>query len=285
MKGATMKEDDAVSKKNYVVITGGSKGLGYELAKVFARNEYDLILVARNKDDLARTAAKLEDKYGIKCFVFACDLSKITEVDKFYREVINQRLKVSILINNAGFGHWGKFEEMDPDLQVEMLNLNITGLSHLTRLFVEDMIKNGFGKVLNVSSIASFVPTPFTASYAASKTYVKYFSLALDYELRDKNVRVSTLCSPDFYSGFQKRAGNPNLKIKGPYTGTAEKIAEITFSQFMKNKTIIKPYTFFGKLMYYLENYVPIPESLKIEARKSIVENDYMAKNKGTLHS
>ena len=280
-----MRKSSSISKKNYVVITGGTKGLGYALAKVFARNGYDIILVARGKDDLARTAVKLEEDYNVKCYTFAYDLSNIIEVDKFFRDIKSLELKVSILVNNAGFGHWGKFDKMDPDMQVEMLNLNITSLSHLTRLFVEDMIKDGFGKVLNVSSVASFVPTPFTASYAASKTFVKYFSLALDYELRDKNVRVSTLCSPDFYSGFQKRAGNPDLKIKGPYTGTAEKIAEITFRQFMNDKTIIKPYSLWGKVTYYLENYVPIPEGIKIRARKSVVENDYMAKNKDPLRS
>lgn len=272
-----MKSDKG-NKSKYVVITGGSKGLGYELAKLFARAQYNLILVARGEDDLARVSMELEEKHGITCHTFAYDLSIMTEINKFYQELKGLGLEVSILINNAGFGYWGKFDNMDPDMQIEMLNLNITGLSHLTRLFVSDMVKNGFGKVLNVSSIASFTPTPFCTTYSASKTYVKYFSLALDYELRNKNVRVSTLCSPDFLSGFQKRAGNPDLIPKGPYVSTGERIADIAFRQFMKNRKVITPYSVFGKITYYVENYVPLPEGIKIRIRKWIVEKDYVAK-------
>jgi len=266
------------STKKHVVITGGSKGLGYEFARLFAEDKYNLILVARDKNGLAKASGELEKRYGVKCYTFAYDLSVMAEIDSFYKEVKNAGLEVSILINNAGFGYWGKFEEMDPNSQIEMLNLNVTGLSHLTRLFVKDMIDSGFGKVLNVSSIASFIPTPFCSTYSASKTYVKYFSRALDYELRSKNISVSTLYSPDFLSGFQQRAGNPDLELKGPYTGTAEKIASIAFMQFMKNEKEIKPYSIFGKFTCFIENHFPIPESAKIMSRKSIVENNYIAK-------
>lgn len=273
-----MKITDKGKKATYVVITGGSKGLGYEFAKLFAGEQHNLILVARGEHELKRVSRELEETHGIKCHTFAYDLSIMTEIDKFYREIKQLDLEVSILINNAGFGYWGKFDEMDPAMQVEMLNLNITGLSHLTRLFINDMIRNGFGKVLNVSSIASFTPTPFCSTYSASKTYVKYFSLALDYELKNKNVRVSTLCSPDFLSGFQERAGNPDLIPKGPYIGTAEGIANIAFKQFMKNRKLITPYSLFGKITYYVENYFPLPEGIKINIRKWIVEKDYLAK-------
>jgi len=264
-------------KNSYVVITGGSKGLGLELAKRFAREGFNLVMVARNKKDLERASKEIGQKHGVKCLTFSYDLSIMSEIDDFYKELKKSRLDVPILINNAGFGYWGKFERMDPKMQIEMLNLNITGLSHLTLLFASDMIKRGSGKILNVSSIASFTPTPFCSTYSASKTYVKYFSQALDYELRDRNVRISTLCSPDFLSGFQKRAGNPDLKLTGPYTGTAEKIADIAFMKFMKNKKVITPYSAFGKIAYFVENYVPLPYAIRIRIRKSIVENNYMA--------
>ncbi len=262
----------------YVVITGGSKGLGYEFAKLYAREQFSLILVARDENELTKVAKELEKEHGIRCRTFAYNLSDMGEIDRFYKVTKEKNLEVSILINNAGFGYWGKFDEMDPDMQIEMLNLNIIGLSHLTRLFVNDMIKSGSGKILNVSSIASFTPTPFCSTYAASKTYVKYFSQALDYELRDKNISVSTLCSPDFLSGFQKRAGNPNLIPKGPYVGTAEGVAKVAFKQFMKNKRVITPYSFLGLITCYLENHVPMPDGIKINIRKWIVEKEYMAK-------
>jgi len=261
-----------------VVITGGSKGLGYEFAKLYAREKFNLILVARDEKELTKIARKLEKNHGITCHTFAYDLSDMGEIDKFHQETKEKNLEVSILINNAGFGYWGKFDRMNPDMQIQMLNLNITGLSHLTRLFVSDMIKRGFGKILNVSSIASFTPTPFCATYSASKTYVKYFSQALDYELRNKNIRVSTLCAPDFLSGFQERAGNPNLIPKGPYVGTAEGVAGIAFKQFKKNKKVIQPYSLWGLLTAYLENVVPLPQGIKINIRKWIVEKEYMAK-------
>lgn len=275
-----MGKSDENCKSKYVAITGGSKGLGYELAKLFAKEKYNLILVARDKDDLARASKELAERHGITCHTFSYDLSNLAEIDSFYEELKRRGLEVSILVNNAGFGYWGGFDDMDPAMQIEMLGLNITGLSHLTRLFVGDMVKSGFGKVLNVSSIASFTPTPFCSTYAASKTYVKYFSLALDYELRDKNVRVSTLCSPDFLSGFQKRAGNPGLIPKGPYVGTAEGIAAIAFRQFMKNRRVITPYSLFGKITCFVENNLPLPEGIKIRIRKRIVEKDYVAKEK-----
>ncbi len=144
-----MRNSDKFKKDKYVLITGGSKGLGYELAKLFAKEKYNLILIARGESELARASKELEENYKIKCHPLAYDLSDMTEIDKLYQELKEKNLEVSILINNAGFGYWGKFEEMDANRQIEMLNLNITGLSHLTHLFRNNeqmLIKNIFLK-------------------------------------------------------------------------------------------------------------------------------------------
>ncbi len=273
-----MENMSQYKKDRYVLITGASKGLGYELAKLFAQQHYNLILVARGEKELKRVSAELEEKYNIESHSFACDLSVLSEIDKLYQSIMDKQFKVSMLINNAGFGYWGKFEEIGTDRQIEMLNLNITGLTHLTRLFITDMLSSGFGKILNISSIASFSPIPFVSTYAASKSYVTNFSRALNHEFKSKNIKVSVSCPPDFISGFQEAAGNPDLVPKGPYFGTAAGVAKITFDQFMKNKEIITPYTFFGKLVYYAENYAPIPDTLIIMLKKWIVEKDYVLK-------
>ena len=149
---------EEIQKGKYVVITGASGGIGYELAKVFAQNEFNLILVARSTDRLQKIGEDFTNQYNIRVFAFAYDLSVVNEIDAFYNEVKSRKLDVSILINNAGFGYWGPFELFDPTRQVKMLNLNVTGLTHLTRLFVKDMVEAGFGKIMNVASVAAFQP-------------------------------------------------------------------------------------------------------------------------------
>ena len=266
-----MKNLDDVKNDHYVLITGASGGIGYEMAKVFAENGFHLILVARSEDKLQQIAREFEEEYAIQAHGFACDLSLTGEIDKLYKKLKANNLNLCMLVNNAGFGYWGHFEEMEPDNQIEMLELNVVGLTYFTRLVVKDMIANGFGKILNVASIAAFQPIPYAASYAATKSYVLSFSLALDAEVKEKNVRVSALCPPDVESGFQKTAGQPGFKPTGIYASSAEHVAQVAYAEFMENKPMIRPWKLPAKCIMFFDRFMP--KQVGIEVSKFILKS------------
>lgn len=241
----------------YVLATGATSGIGYAIAEVFAKNGFNMFLVARNESKLSKIAEEFNKKYKVSCKFFPCDLSVIEEINRLYAYLVKNRLEVFILINNAGFGYWGYFHQFDPIRQIQMINLNVTGLTHLTRLLVADMIKMGFGKILNVSSFAGLQPMGLLSTYAATKTYVLYFSQGLDMELEEKNISVSVLCPPNVKTNFQKVAGNPDYESPGFMCMSAEDVANITYRQFLKNKKIIKPWKPALKIMMLISSLLP----------------------------
>ena len=235
----------------YVLITGASGGIGLELARIFAKNRFNLILTARSKDKLEKISKDFMDEYKIKVCYFTRDLSKKEEVYSLYSEIKENKLDVDILINNAGFGYWGYLGEQDEEKLADMVNLNITALTLLTRLFLSLMQKKGFGKILNVASIAAFFPLPYASVYGATKAYVKSFSEGLHEEYKDRGIQVSVLCPPDVKTGFQEAAGFGHYEPAGVFSNTIDKVAEIAFNDFMKNKTVIKPWTLGAKLIVF----------------------------------
>jgi short-subunit dehydrogenase len=176
------------------LITGASSGIGRELATLFARDGYDLTLVARDRAMLARIGDELTRVHGVAVDVIAQDLSHPNAAAEVYRELKRRSIKIDVLVNNAGFGTYGPFVDSDAATESEMLQLNIVALTKLTRLFLEDMLAKREGRILNVASTAAFQPGPLMAVYYASKAYVLSFSEALANELRDSGVTVSTLC-------------------------------------------------------------------------------------------
>ena len=199
--------------KNVALITGASTGIGKELAHIHAEKGGDLVIVARNKNKLDELKADLEKKHGIKALVIAKDLG-ISEVPKeIYEEVKSAGIAIDILINNAGFGALGKFHELDYDRQISMINLNITSLTALTRLFLPDFVKQNSGKILNTSSTASFMPGPLQAVYFATKAYVTFFSNALSEELSDTNITVTNLMPGATETEFGATSGMDKTEI------------------------------------------------------------------------
>jgi len=187
------------------LITGASGGIGYELALLFARDQYDCVLVARSRDKLDELAARLESEFRVKTLVVAKDLSKPSTVDEIYEEVTAASLKVDALVNNAGFPVYGRFVETDLQAELEMLQVNVVALTALTKLFLRGMVERGTGHVLNLASTAAFVPGPLMAVYYASKAYVLSFSEALANELKGTGVTVTALAPGPTRSGFQER--------------------------------------------------------------------------------
>jgi uncharacterized protein len=195
------------------VITGASTGIGRELALICARDGYDVVLIARSEPALERLASDIYASTGHAARIIAKDLSQLSAPQEIFEHLSRAGIEVDVLINNAGFGLVGKFWELNAGQQVGMINLNITALTHLTRLLLPAMIARRQGRILNVASTAAFQPGPLMAVYYASKAYVVSFSEALHNECRGLGVTVTALCPGPTRTEFQRRAGAGNSKL------------------------------------------------------------------------
>lgn len=193
-------------EQSCALITGASSGIGLEMAKLFAAEKMDLILVARSKEKLNEIATQLSNLYAIETYVIAIDLSEAGSAEKVFEKVKSFKKHVDYLVNNAGFGALGAFEEISLEEQTRMVQLNVTTLLELTHLFLPDMLKTNSGRILNVASTAAFQAGPTMATYFATKAFVLSFSEALYEELRKSSVRVTALCPGPTHTGFGERA-------------------------------------------------------------------------------
>ncbi len=180
--------------KDYILLTGASSGIGYEMAQQLAEKKYNLLLVARSADKLEQMQAELSSKFGIDVQYFKKDLSKQAAAGELYQEVKSRNLLVSHLVNNAGFGDYGNFLETSLENETDMINLNVTALVVLTKLFAKDMAERQAGRIMNVASLLSFIPLPYYAVYSATKTFVLAFSETIAAELQGTGVVVTALC-------------------------------------------------------------------------------------------
>ena len=221
------------------LITGASNGIGLELAKVHASKGGDLVLVARNKAKLDELKVVLENQYKVKVYTIGKDLSANNSAQEVYDETTKQNIQIDYLINNAGFGDFGMFAETDWNKELQMINLNITTLTQFTKLYLQEMVKRRSGKIMNVASTAAFQSGPTMAVYYATKAYVLSFSEAVDNEVSDKGVTVTTLCPGATESGFQAAAAmeESNL-VKGKKLPTSKEVAEYGYASMMKGKTV-----------------------------------------------
>lgn len=221
------------------LITGASNGIGLELAIIHASKGGDLVLVARNKTKLNELKTELENKYKVLVYVIEKDLSLENSAQEVYNETIKQNIKIDYLINNAGFGDFGMFVETDWNKELQMINLNITTLTQFTKLYLKDMVNRKSGKIMNVSSTAAFQSGPTMAVYYATKAYVLSFSEAIDNEVSNYGVTVTTFCPGATESGFQAAAAmqESNL-VKGKKLPTSKEVAEYGYKAMMKGKTV-----------------------------------------------
>lgn len=180
--------------KEYILITGASSGIGYEMAQQLAARKYNLIIVARSGDKLAQMQKELTSAFGIDVQYFQKDLSKPELAVELFDEVRSKNLIVSHLVNNAGFGGYGGFLETSLEKELNMINLNVNSLVVLTKLFAKDMAERKSGRIMNVASILSFIPFPYYSVYSATKTFVLAFSDTIAAELEGSGVVVTALC-------------------------------------------------------------------------------------------
>lgn len=223
------------------LITGASSGIGLELAELFARDGYDLVLTARSEEKLQARADDLKAQFGISARIIAKDLSSPQSPDAIFNELQRESVSVDVLVNNAGFGNHGPFHQTDLADELEMIQVNLTSLTHLTKLFVREMVRRGNGKILNVASVAAFLPGPLMAVYYATKAYVLSFSEALSEELRGTGVSVTCLSPGPTLTDFQKRAGIEQIKILDGVAAALDSktVARMGYEGLLKNRRIV----------------------------------------------
>lgn len=237
-----------------VLITGASSGIGYEFSKLFAEKGYNLVITARREERLS----ELKNIYPENDIeIISCDLSKEGSSEYLYNEIKKRNIKINILINNAGFGLFGEFQESDIVKEQEMINLNIKTLMELTKFFSKDMLVENFGKILNVASIAAFQPGPYMSVYYASKAFVLSFSEAVRNELRKTGVNISVLCPGPVKTEFEKSADLEKSKLFSILKPVdAKKVAQKGYEGLYRNKAIIIP-GFFNKTAVFMSRFIP----------------------------
>ncbi len=222
--------------KKTALITGATSGIGRSLAEIHAKNNKDLVIVARGLDDLISLKNEFEEKYHINVYYIQKDLAKENSAKEIYDELKKENIEIFYLVNNAGFGLGGDFYKQDLKKVLDMINVNITALTYLTHLFIPDFIKRGSGKILNVSSTASLLPAgPYQAVYFATKSYVTSFSYGIASELKGTGVSVTTLMPGAINTNFAKTAGMEDTKIfKKTYP--PKQVAKKGYSAIIKRK-------------------------------------------------
>lgn len=228
-------------KNETVLITGASSGIGWELARLFAADKSNLILVARSHDKLERLAVVLHQQHGCQTRVMAEDLARPGTPQEIFDRLQQDGVAVDVLVNNAGFGGGGLFAELPVQRQLDMIQVNVGALTHLARLFVPGMIERGSGGVLNLGSIGSFQPGPMQAVYCATKAYVLSFSEALAEELRGTGVRVTCLAPGATKTGFGAAAKMEDALLFKLGAMEARRVAQIGYRAFRAGRLLVVP--------------------------------------------
>ena len=236
------------------LITGASSGIGRDMARYLNKLGYDIIITARSEDKLKELKDELDSKNMGKVDVIISDLSKEEECIKLYNEVKAKYKNIDLLVNNAGFGLFGEFNKSDLNRELSMIDTNIKGLHILMKLFLSDMVKEDKGKILNVASIAGFMPGPLMSTYYASKAYVIRLSQAIREELKKEKskVQISVLCPGPVDTNFNKVA-DVNFNASSL---TSEKVAKYAIDKTLKDKFIIIP-GFSIKCIRFLSKIMP----------------------------
>jgi uncharacterized protein len=230
------------ANRKTALITGASGGIGEALARTMAQHGYNLILVARTMGKLEALGAELSAKNGIEAISIASDLSTFDASEKLMTELETRKLNVDVLVNNAGFGEYGEFATGDPVKQQQMISLNILTLTMLTRHLLPQMLERKFGRVMNVASVAAFMPGPLMSVYYASKAYVLSFSEALAEELLNTGVTVTALCPGPTESDFQARAAMEDSKLfQGKTLMTSREVAEQGVAALERGQRVVIP--------------------------------------------
>jgi uncharacterized protein len=240
----------------YALITGATNGIGYELAKLFASDGYNLVIVARTEADLHERTAEFKQQYEIDVIPIQKDLFEKNAAFEIHDEIKSRNIVVDILVNDAGQGQFGLFVESDIHRQLDIIQLNISSLTTLTYLFLKDMVARNEGKILQLASIASQLPGPWQAVYHATKAYVLSFTEALIRELKDSPVTITALQPGATDTDFFNKAEMQESKILDTKLSDPVQVAKDGYEALMKGDDKIVS-GFKNKVMVGMSNIMP----------------------------
>jgi uncharacterized protein len=244
-----MTKSESSTPRPTALVTGASGGIGADMATILAERGHDLVLVARSADKLADLAATLEKAHGARVTVVPADLTDPKAPEAIAKTVAEKGMAVDVLINNAGLGSYGAFAEIDARTDLGLIALNVTSLTHMSKLFLPPMLARKNGRIMNVGSTAAFVPGPLMAVYYASKAYVLSLSVAVANEVAGSGVTVTCLCPGATKTAFDTTAGNDKTRLfKGGGVMESMAVARAGVDAMMNGDTICVP-GFMNRLM------------------------------------
>ena len=226
-----------MTHSNIALITGASGGIGEELARIHAKKGGDVVLVARTRSKLEALKQELESKYGVVAHVIAEDLSDPAAAARIFAQTESLGLTISVLINNAGFGGHGFFHTRELSAEQAMMQVNVISLTNLTHYYLKGMVRRNQGRILNVSSTASFIPGPLQAVYYATKAFVTSFSQAIAEEVAESNVTVTALCPGAVATGFVDAGDLAGVDI-WKKAKSAQSVAQCGYQAMEKGKLV-----------------------------------------------
>lgn len=230
-----------ILKGKRAIVTGASSGLGTDFARELAARGCPLVLVARREDLLRSLQQEVSGRHGVEAEVVAMDLSAPDAPQALYDRLKASGQAVDVLVNNAGFGLYGRFTEIPWERERNMLELDVVALVHLTKLFVRDMVSRDFGFIMNVASIGAYQPSPLYASYSAAKSFVLNFTEALSYELRGTGVRATALSPGITATEFLKVSGQQATLYQRLMMMKSPDVARIGIDSMVRGKPSVVP--------------------------------------------
>ncbi len=255
--------------KEIALITGASSGIGYELAKLFAADKTDLLIVARDEKKLSEIKKEFEEQYKVDVFTVAADLSSNEGIQTIYQSVNSNKLIVHFLVNNAGFGDYGPFIDRSMENYKQMIQLNIVSLTELSYHYGKAMVRRGKGRILNVASMAGLQPDPNFAVYGATKAYVISITEAIHKEFENTGVTVTVLSPGATASNFMERADMNNAKLYSSGVMTSLDVAREGYTGMMKGKIHVIP-GFKNKILGFFSGIMP-PGKLRLSVAAKIM--------------
>lgn len=242
-------------KDKVILITGGSDGLGFASAKLLSSEGAKIVICGRRSDYLKEKANIIREETKNQVLDIKCDVTNPEDCKLLVERTISEYKNIDVLINNAGFGTFGKFYKTDWKKEKDMINLHVLNTTYLTKLFLRDMIKKNEGKILNIASVAAFQPGPLMSLYYATKAYILHFTEAISNEVKDKNISISVLCPGQTKTNFQKNVSSKRNKINFN-TASPVKVAKYGYESLKKNVTISVP-GFWNNLIVFLVRILP----------------------------
>lgn len=247
----------------YVLATGGTSGIGYELVRCFAADGYGVILVSSKESNLKRTKQKLAKEFEVPIHTIVSDLSEAQSAQEVYQKVMDKNYTIHTLLNCAGCGTVGATHVIDMEQDTRMLQLNVISLVELCKLFLPEFYKRRKGNILNVASTGAFLPGPYTSTYFASKAFVLSYSRAIRREAKEYHVNVTTLCPGTTRTGFFVKEG-----MKTPfYAVSAKSVARYAYRHFKKKKEVIVP-GMINKIIRHIPTKLKMEGIAKIKSKK-----------------